>query len=53
MDGKKGDHVILSPAYIVTASDLEMIVNRAAAVIEDFFNGPEFIAAKDGSGKHS
>jgi len=36
-DGKYGDHVLLSPAYMVTKADVELIVDRASLVIEDFF----------------
>jgi adenosylmethionine-8-amino-7-oxononanoate aminotransferase len=37
VDGKSGDHVILSPAYTVTKEEVELIVDRAASVIEEFF----------------
>jgi adenosylmethionine-8-amino-7-oxononanoate aminotransferase len=37
VDGRKGDHVLLSPAYNVTREDIEKIVDDAAQVIEDFF----------------
>lgn len=37
VDGKYGDHVILSPAYTVTKEEVELIVDRAASVIEEFF----------------
>jgi adenosylmethionine-8-amino-7-oxononanoate aminotransferase len=37
VDGKSGDHVLLCPAYIVAQADIEMIVDRAATVIEEFF----------------
>jgi adenosylmethionine-8-amino-7-oxononanoate aminotransferase len=26
LDGKRGDHVVLTPPFIVTAGDIEMIV---------------------------
>ena len=44
-DGKSGDHVLISPAYTVTSEEVEMIVDRAVAVIEDFFKGAEFASA--------
>ncbi|CAG8204282.1 unnamed protein product [Penicillium olsonii] len=34
-DGKNGDHIILSPPYIITKSDVELIVERTAGVIEE------------------
>jgi hypothetical protein len=37
VDGKYGDHVILSPAYTVTEEEVKLIVDRAALVIEEFF----------------
>ncbi len=37
VDGKKGDHVLLSPAYNVTKDDIKKIVDLAARAIEDFF----------------
>jgi hypothetical protein len=37
VDGKYGDHVLLSPAYNVKRSDIEIIVDRTVKVIEDFF----------------
>jgi adenosylmethionine-8-amino-7-oxononanoate aminotransferase len=37
VDGKYGDHVILSPAYTVTEKEVKLIVDRAALVIEEFF----------------
>src|SRR6202161_4054704 len=31
IDGKQGDHVIVAPPYIATASDIDMIVDRLGA----------------------
>jgi len=45
VDGQSGDHVIISPAYTVTSEEVEMIVDRAAAVIEDFFKDTEFASS--------
>lgn len=36
-DGKKGDHVLLAPAYNVTKEDIELIVKTTAKLIEAFF----------------
>ena len=41
VDGRSGDHVLLAPAYTVTSSEVEMIVDRAASVIENFFKDLE------------
>jgi adenosylmethionine-8-amino-7-oxononanoate aminotransferase len=37
-DGLRGDHVLLSPAYTVTAEDVGEIVERSVRVIEDYFS---------------
>jgi adenosylmethionine-8-amino-7-oxononanoate aminotransferase len=34
IDGTRGDHVLLAPPYVVTDSELELIVERLAAAIE-------------------
>ena len=34
VDGKRGDHVLIAPPYIVEQDDLEEIVNRLGAAIE-------------------
>ena len=34
IDGKHGDHVILSPPYIVTAADIDMIVERFGDAVD-------------------
>jgi len=41
VDGRSGDHVLLAPAYTVTSSEVEMIVDRAASVIENYFKDLE------------
>lgn len=37
VDGKYGDHIIISPAYTVTKEEVELVVFRASSVIEEFF----------------
>ena len=32
--GERGDHVVLAPPFIVTAADIEIIVDRFAAALE-------------------
>ena len=34
IDGKHGDHVILAPPYIVTADEVDMIVDRFGDAVE-------------------
>jgi adenosylmethionine-8-amino-7-oxononanoate aminotransferase len=36
-DGLTGDHIIIAPAYNITAEDVELIVDTAVAVIEETF----------------
>jgi adenosylmethionine-8-amino-7-oxononanoate aminotransferase len=36
-DGKNGDHIIIAPAYNVTRTDIETIVNRTEKVVRDVF----------------
>jgi adenosylmethionine-8-amino-7-oxononanoate aminotransferase len=36
-DGKVGDHVLIAPPYNVTRSEVDLIVDRAAQVIEEYF----------------
>lgn len=38
-DGVDGDHIIISPAYIVTEEDVEYIVDTVSRLVEDFFSG--------------
>lgn len=37
VDGINGDHILLAPAYNVTASEVHTIVETTAAVIAAFF----------------
>ena len=37
MDGKRGDHVLVAPAFNVTKEEIERIVNLTGRVIEDVF----------------
>lgn len=37
VDGKRGDHILIAPAYHVTADEIQHIVDTAAAVIEQYF----------------
>ena len=37
VDGTRGDHIIISPAYNVTEAEITTIVDLAAKVIEDVF----------------
>ncbi|MCX8134489.1 MAG: aspartate aminotransferase family protein [Roseococcus sp.] len=39
IDGRRGDHVILAPPYTVTEAELEMILDRFAAAIQDAHSG--------------
>ena len=34
IDGKHGDHVIVAPPYIATASDIDTIVDRLGAAVD-------------------
>jgi hypothetical protein len=35
-----GDHILLAPAFNVSAADIHMIVERTTRVIEDYFGEP-------------
>ena len=37
VDGHRGDHVLLAPAYNVTEEDIRYIVDTTLAVIKQFF----------------
>jgi hypothetical protein len=37
VDGRSGDHVLISPAYTVTAEEVVEMVELTATVIADFF----------------
>ena len=39
VDGKSGDHVILAPPYIVTAADIDMIVDRLGTAVDAVLGG--------------
>lgn len=41
VDGVKGDHVIISPAYTVTEAEVDLIVELASKAIEDVFSSIE------------
>lgn len=49
VDGKRGDHVIVSPAYTVTDEDVALMADRVAGTIEDFFISEEFAQATGAS----
>jgi hypothetical protein len=51
VDGKSGDHVLLAPAFTVTSSEIEIIVDRAASVIEAFFKDLDLVQKKSGGTK--
>ena|ERR1700761_6979582 len=38
MDGHRGDHVIVAPAYNVTEDEIREIVDRTARVVKRFFH---------------
>jgi adenosylmethionine-8-amino-7-oxononanoate aminotransferase len=38
VDGVRGDHVKVMPAYTVTKEDIDLIVERVGKVIEDVFS---------------
>lgn len=38
VDGKRGDHVLIAPAYDATAEEIEHIADVAAQVIEQYFD---------------
>jgi adenosylmethionine-8-amino-7-oxononanoate aminotransferase len=37
VDGTKGDHIIIAPAYNITETDLDIIIERVVKLIKDFF----------------
>lgn len=43
-DGMRGDHEIIAPAYKITTTDVDFIVQRVCKLIEDFFD--EYDAAQ-------
>jgi hypothetical protein len=36
-DGNSGDHIILAPAFNITHSDVDLIVERVGNLVETFF----------------
>jgi adenosylmethionine-8-amino-7-oxononanoate aminotransferase len=39
IDGKQGDHYVLAPPYIVTETEIDMIVDRLGAAVDAALNG--------------
>jgi len=39
IDGRQGDHVILAPPYIVTAADIDTIVERLGDAVDAALRG--------------
>ena len=37
VDGRRGDHILLAPAYNITEDEIRYIVDTNAKVIEQFF----------------
>ena len=37
VDGRRGDHILLAPAYNVSEEDIHHIVDTTATVIKQFF----------------
>ena len=37
VDGRRGDHLIIAPAYNVTADEIQHIVETTAAVVTKYF----------------
>ncbi|KAF2084914.1 PLP-dependent transferase [Saccharata proteae CBS 121410] len=37
VDGRSGDHILLAPAYNVTKADIDLVVDKTARAVEDFF----------------
>jgi hypothetical protein len=37
VDGTRGDHIVIAPAYNITDEDVEFIAQRVSKVILDFF----------------
>jgi adenosylmethionine-8-amino-7-oxononanoate aminotransferase len=33
VDGRRGDHVLIAPPFIITSGDVELIVERLAAAL--------------------
>lgn len=37
VDGERGDHIIIAPAFNITDADVDMIVERVRKLVVDFF----------------
>jgi len=37
VDGRRGDHIILAPAYNITRDEVELVVGLTARLINSFF----------------
>lgn len=51
-DGKSGDHIILAPAYNITADEISQVVDTTVTVIERFFSEMEVERDADDSNGH-
>ena len=38
VDGFRGDHIILAPAYNITNAEVDLIVDRVTQLVETFFD---------------
>lgn len=47
VDGYCGDHIIIAPAYNITHGEVDLIVDRVARLIEDFFNEYDLAHSKE------
>lgn len=52
VDGKRGDHILISPAYTVTKNEISLIVEKTTKVIKDFFKGAEFASGNGSAWNH-
>lgn len=52
VDGKCGDHVLISPAYTVKEEEISLIVQKVTKVIDDFFKSAEFAAGNGAAWTH-
>lgn len=37
MDGERGDHIIIAPAYTITDAELDELIGRIVRLVKDFF----------------
>ncbi|KAK5715746.1 hypothetical protein LTR17_016656 [Elasticomyces elasticus] len=51
VDGRCGDHILVAPAYTVTAQEIKYLVDTTARVIEKFFNQHEHCGVVTNGGK--